>query len=175
MRKGKKEILALGLALSILCSSVNAGAYSDAGTTGSRLRCDTKRTVDSELVITACTDIKISGNTAAVDVAVSCELDVDSIDAELILQIYAESAWPKVESWDYTEKSCVLLESEDYTLRSPGTYRTKCVITAHRGSKTEKITIYSGEKVYIKPSYSTSTDGDCENAENDCENVESTQ
>ena len=148
MNKGKKNILALGLALSVLCSSVNAGAYSNARVTENKLRCDEKRSMDSEMVMTACTTIDISGTVASLGATVLCTFDVDSIDAELILQIYAESAWPTVTSWTYTAKNHTLLMDRDFTLNSSGTYRAKCVITAHDGSKTEKITIYSDQKKY---------------------------
>ena len=153
MKKGKKNILALGLALSVLCSSVNAGAYSsNARITENKLRCDEKRSINSEMIMTACTTIDMSGKVATLSANVRCTFDVDSMDAELILQIYAESAWPTVTSWKHTENSSGLLIDRYFTLNSSGTYRAKCVITAHDGSKTEKITIYSGQKNYIHKS-----------------------
>ena len=150
MKKGKKGILALGLVLSALCSSVNAGAYNNAGIAESRLRCDVKRSVNSEMIMLACTTIDIKGRTAALTANVTCNLDVESIDVELILQIYAESAWPQITSWKHTENSSILLIDREYTkLSCSGTYRAKCVITAHKGSKEEKIPIYSGERKYV--------------------------
>lgn len=148
MQKGKKKILAMGLALSVLCSSVNAGAYSNMGLTKDRLRCDEKRAVNSEMVMTAVTRVEISGKTANLSAGVTCNPDIESIDAELILQIYAESAWPTVQSWSYTENQSILLMDRKFTLNASGKYRTKCIITAHQGSETEKITIYSAEKNY---------------------------
>ena len=47
-------------------------------------------------------------------------------------------------------------------LKSSGKYRSKCVITAHRGSKTEKISIYSGERNYTKPSNGSNDDSETE-------------
>ena len=148
MKRGKKETIALGLALSVLCSSVNAGAYNIAEVSDSKLRFGEKRVVDSEMIMTASTTIDISGKTASLGAHVACSLNVDSIDAELILQIYAESAWPKVTSWTYTENDCGLIMDREFSLNSSGKYRAKCVITAHDGSKKEKIEIYSGEKNY---------------------------
>ena len=154
MQKVRKVMISLGLVLSILCSSVSTEAYSNVGIDGSRLRCDEKRVVDSELIVMATTDVEISGRIARLTAGVTCEFDVTSIDVELILQIYAESAWPTVTSWMYTESDCGLVIGREFTLNASGTYRSKCVITAHRGSKTEKIYIYSGEKKYVHTSTS---------------------
>ena len=148
MKRGKKEMMALGLAMSVLCSSVNAGTYSNTGVAEKKLRCN-KRTADSELIISASTRINISGKVASVNAHVTCNPGIDSIDAELILQIYAESAWPQVWSWKYTANDCGLIMDREYTLSCSGKYRTKCIITAHDGSKKEKIEIYSGEKNYV--------------------------
>lgn len=152
MKKVVKGIMTLGLALSVLCSSVCADAYSNVGIEEIGLRCDTKRTVDSELIIMATTGVDINGKIASLNANITCELDTTSIDAELILQIYAESAWPTVTSWRYTENESMLIMDRKFTLNSSGKYRAKCVITAHRGSKTEKIDIYSGERNYTHKS-----------------------
>lgn len=152
MKSGKKGILALGLTLAVLCSSVNAGAYSNARVSENRLRYDEKCAINSEMIMSASTRVEISGKTATASVMVACNPDIESIDIELILQIYAESAWPTVTSWRYTENDCILATSRNFTLNASGKYRSKCVITAHKGSKTEKITIYSGERNYTRPS-----------------------
>ena len=151
MQKVRKVIIALGLVLSVLCSSVSTEAYSNVEVDG-QLRYDGKRTVDSELIVMATTEVEISGRTAHLTANVTCNPEITSIDVELILQIYAESAWPTVTSWMYTENDCILAIDRYFTLNASGTYRAKCVITAHRGSKTEKIYIYSGQKKYVHTS-----------------------
>ncbi|MEE0742293.1 MAG: hypothetical protein U0M21_08450 [Emergencia sp.] len=70
------------------------------------------------------------------------------LSAQLSLQRYSGRGWITVGTWTETTNDSVLAMSKTKAVPKGYKYRTKAVFTAYAGTKSEKITKYSGTLSY---------------------------